>query len=154
MMQRKVTKGREALCGKLTGIKAGRVVIVFDGKPGEEFQSTEGADGLQMVVTSGGDAETGESRHSADSWILEQLHAAPEEGRIEVVTADRELRRQANAFPSLSVKTINPVKWCAVALCSCGAFPHGRHGRLCAQVAPLSAEAKGLEERLLECAPW
>ena len=33
MMQRKVTKGRDALCGKLADIKKGRVVVVFDGKP-------------------------------------------------------------------------------------------------------------------------
>ena len=39
--------------------------------------------------------------------------------RIEVVTADKELRRAASGVHK-NVKLINPVKWCAArALCSC-----------------------------------
>jgi hypothetical protein len=110
MMQRKVTKGREALCSKLAGIKNGRIVVVFDGKPGEEFQTSTDGDGIEMVITAGGDTETGVARLSADAWIIEQMQHAPEP-RIEVVTADKELRRTANAMKGLSVKTINPVKW-------------------------------------------
>ena len=110
MMQRKVTKGREALCGKLSGIKNGRIIVVFDGKAGEAFQTTTDGDGIEMVITAGGDSETGAVRLSADAWIIEQMQQAPEP-RIEVVTADKELRRMANAMKGLSVKTINPVKW-------------------------------------------
>ena len=52
------------------------VVVVFDGKPGEDFRATtEGDNGLQMVVTAGGDAETGATRLSADEWIIEQVLA-------------------------------------------------------------------------------
>ena len=117
-----------------------------------------------MVVTKGGDEETGAARVTADEWILQdmrcqQVHAfchvcyactcalhvcvcvprawvpamrrqyarmrhvprgmhacAPRQAavseRIEVVTADKELRRAASGVHK-NVKLINPVKWCA-----------------------------------------
>jgi hypothetical protein len=111
MMQRKVTKGRDALCGKLADIKKGRVVVVFDGKPGEEAKSTEHEGGMRVVVTAGGDAESGASRVTADEWILSDMRSA-DSSRIEVVTADKELRRMASGVRT-TVKLINPVKWCA-----------------------------------------
>ena len=43
MMQRKVTKGRDELAAKLTGVSGGKVVLVFDGKKGEA-ESSYGAD--------------------------------------------------------------------------------------------------------------
>ena len=126
----------------------------------------------QVVVTKGGDEETGAARVTADEWILQdmrcqQVHAfchvcyactcalhvcvcvprawvpamrrqcatcpeacmhacAPRQAavseRIEVVTADKELRRAASGVHK-NVKLINPVKWCAaralVVHCSC-----------------------------------
>ena len=120
-----------------------------------------------MVVTKGGDEETGAARVTADEWILQdmrrqQVHAhahvctacigaghapasmhmnmcmhkcmctciyactchvfgdmhacasrrAAVSERIEVVTADKELRRKASDVHK-NVKLINPVKWCA-----------------------------------------
>ena len=74
--------------------------------------------------------------------------------RIEVVTADKELRRAASGVHK-NVKLINPVKWCAaralVVHCSCTpqrpAF--AMYGHI-VQVAAVLAEAEGAEERLLE----
>ena len=62
-----------------------------------------------MVVTKGGDEETGAARVTADEWILQDMRAAVSE-RIEVVTADKELRRKASDVHK-NVKLINPVKW-------------------------------------------
>ena len=109
MMQRKVTKGREALCSKLADIQKGLVVVVFDGKPGEPATHTELEGGMRMVITAGGDTETGAVRVTADEWILQDMRNA-ESSRIEVVTADKELRRLASSVRT-TVKLINPVKW-------------------------------------------
>ena len=126
MMQRKVTKGREALCGKLEDIQKGQVglaacpicrpapvrrlargwswrltrgwqvIVVFDGKRGEAAKETETDGGMrvgaalvaqrtpslphptrpspgQVVVTKGGDEETGAARVTADEWILQDM---------------------------------------------------------------------------------
>eukprot|EP00316_Scyphosphaera_apsteinii_P022184 CAMPEP_0119329300 /NCGR_PEP_ID=MMETSP1333-20130426/75514_1 /TAXON_ID=418940 /ORGANISM="Scyphosphaera apsteinii, Strain RCC1455" /LENGTH=154 /DNA_ID=CAMNT_0007338383 /DNA_START=65 /DNA_END=529 /DNA_ORIENTATION=- len=105
MMQRKVTKGRVQLAEKVSGLTRGDVFLVFDGKPGEEFQMT-GTDPC-VVVTAGG--VDGEHRVSADEWIMQQLkQRALREAKVEVVTADRMLRHGAH---QVSAKTINPVKW-------------------------------------------
>ena len=97
MMQRKVTKGRELLTEKLSGIKGGKVVLVFDGKKGEA-ESSSGSD-PQVVVTYGGD-ENGEARQSADEWIVDALEeATANASEVQVVTADKEVRL---AFPARS----------------------------------------------------
>merc|ERR1719399_1103915 len=56
MGSRGVTKGREALAAKLTGIRGARVVLVFDGKAGEAESVIPAAGGApEVVVTAGGD---------------------------------------------------------------------------------------------------
>ena len=62
-------------------------------------------------MTKGGDEETGAARVTADEWILSDMRSA-DSSRIEVVTADKELRRAASGVHK-NVKLINPVKWCA-----------------------------------------
>lgn len=104
MSHRKVTKGRDELAAKLTGIRGMRTVIVFDGRRGEA-SSTSGSD-PQVVVTSGGDDE-GVDRETADDWIERAIDEATQ-SRIEVVTADRRLREIAH---SCKAKTINPAKF-------------------------------------------
>jgi hypothetical protein len=62
-----------------------------------------------VVVTAGGNAETGEGRVSADDWIAKAIDDAQSKyDRVEVVTADRNLRAIAQAR---SAKTINPSKY-------------------------------------------
>ena len=80
MMQRKVTKGREALCGKLEDIQKGQVglalpwlcvwleleadswvagwqvIVVFDGKRGEAATETETDGGMRVGVPGGASA--------------------------------------------------------------------------------------------------
>jgi hypothetical protein len=95
MMQRKVTKGRELLTEKLSGIKGGKVVLVFDGKKGEA-ESSSGSD-PQVVVTYGGD-EHGDARQSADEWIVAALEEATSAAsEVQVVTADKEVRLSPHA---------------------------------------------------------
>lgn len=105
MNQRKVTKGRDELAAKITGCRQGKMVLVFDGREGEA--PTSGGSDPQVVVTRG---ETeGTHRETADQWIVRELSAAQEKyARIEVVTADRALRRECQLE---GVKTINPSKW-------------------------------------------
>mmetsp|Transcript_5195 Transcript_5195/g.13651 ORF Transcript_5195/g.13651 Transcript_5195/m.13651 type:complete len:152 (+) Transcript_5195:2-457(+) len=106
MMQRKVTKGRELLAEKLAGVKGSKIVLVFDGKKGEE-ESSSGID-PEVVVTFGGN-EHGDDRVSADEWIIAQLQeTVATTGEVQVVTADKELRRVCQRT---SAKTINPVKF-------------------------------------------
>lgn len=108
MMQRKVTKGRENLAEKLGMVKEGqnKIVLVFDGRQGEA--ASEWGDHPEVVVTSGGDETTGEGRMSADEYIVEKLGTCDPRTKLEVVTADKWLRKQAQQFDA---KTINPVKW-------------------------------------------
>ena len=97
MMQRKVTKGRELLTEKLSGIKGGKVVLVFDGKKGEA-ESSSGSD-PQVVVTYGGD-ENGEARQSADEWSVDALdESTANASEVQVVTADKEVRLAPRARP-------------------------------------------------------
>ena len=216
MMQRKVTKGREALCGKLEDIQKGQVGLAWPSRlltraawrvwleleadwraaagwvaGGRRVRRQEGRGsdrdrdrrrahaggrhrrrrgaallaqprtnlipsaphipGRQVIVTKGGDEETGAARVTADEWILQDMrrqqvhvyahahvstacigagHAsaacsichvfrrmhvcasrrAAVSERIEVVTADKELRRKASDVHK-NVKLINPVKW-------------------------------------------
>ena len=58
-------------------------------------------------MTYGGEDETGDQRETADEWIERAIDESPCEV-IEVVTADRGLRRIAQAK---KVKTINPAKF-------------------------------------------
>ena len=106
MAHRKVTKGREALAARLAGIRPARVTLVFDGKRGE--LPSESGSNPRVVVTSGGDEESGADRETADEWIERQLVHASRENQLEVVTADRALRRTTHAA---KVKTINPSKF-------------------------------------------
>ena len=106
MAQRKVTKGREALAEKMAGIRPAKVTLVFDGRKGEA-ESVSGSN-PRVVITQGGAEDTGEGRETADEWIERELEDASREVEIEVVTADRNLRRIAHAA---KVKTINPVKF-------------------------------------------
>ena len=106
MNQRGVTKGREALARKLGGIGSREVFLVFDGKPGEE-QSETGSDPC-VVVTEGGSEENGVGKVSADAWIFAQVAARDKGQAVEVVTADRFLRKDTQRADA---KTINPVKW-------------------------------------------
>ena len=101
MAHRKVTKGREALAARLAGIRPARVTLVFDGKRGE--LPSESGSNPRVVVTSGGDEESGADRETADEWIERQLVHASRENQLEVVTADRALRRTTHAA---KVKTI------------------------------------------------
>ena len=105
MMHRKVTKGREDLTAKLAGIRGGRTVIVFDGRKGEVASET-GSDPY-VVITAGGCEDGSALRQTADEWIERALDEAPETS-IEVVTADRNLRRLAH---QAKAKTINPSKF-------------------------------------------
>jgi hypothetical protein len=104
MMQRKVTKGRDELAKKLSGARGGDFVLVFDGKRGEQ-EISSGSD-PRVVITQGAD-DNGGMRVKADNWILTQIDAC-EEREIQVVTADREFRKLAQAKRA---KTINPVKF-------------------------------------------
>ena len=106
MAHRKVTKGREELAAKLEGIRPAVVTLVFDGKRGEA-ESDNGSN-PRVVVTRGGEEESGEDRETADEWIARQLSQSSRDCEIEVVTADRQLRRIAH---SAKVKTINPAKF-------------------------------------------
>ena len=108
MSHRKVTKGREALRDKLGGIRGCSTILVFDGRKGEA-ESSIGTN-PQVVITAGGDEETGEGRETADEWISKTIEASParRDLEIEVVTADRFLRRIAH---SSKAKTINPSKF-------------------------------------------
>lgn len=106
MSQRKVTKGREALAEKLSGVRGGPCVLVFDGKRGEEASVSAGKDPL-VVVTAGGDESDGSGRITADEWIEDEIERTNYE-RVEVVTADRALRASCHQS---KVKTINPVKF-------------------------------------------
>ena len=105
MAHRKVTKGRDALSAKLAGIRPQKVTIVFDGKHGEA--ASESGSNPRIVVTRGGE-EGGQDRETADEWIGRQLDDAAPDASIEVVTADRTLRRIAH---SAKAKTINPSKF-------------------------------------------
>lgn len=105
MSHRKVTKGRDELAAKLAGIRGSQVTLVFDGKRGEGA-SDSGSD-PRVVVTRGGNEETGADRETADEWIERAIEDGSHE-IVEVVTADRTLRRIAQAS---SVKTINPAKF-------------------------------------------
>jgi predicted RNA-binding protein with PIN domain len=109
MSHRKVTKGRDALRDKLAGIRGSAVTLVFDGKAGET-ESDDGGTNPRMVVTNGGDAATGEGRETADEWISREMASFPDRRAldIEVVTADRYLRRLAH---ECKAKTINPSKF-------------------------------------------
>ncbi len=105
MMQRKVTKGRDDLAGRLRGVRGAEVVIVFDGRDGE--QASEAGDDPRVVVTAGGG--DGYERVSADEWIMDEVDGLPSRDvDVEVVTADRHLRRQAQLARA---KTINPIKF-------------------------------------------
>lgn len=53
MAHRKVTRGRDELAAKISGIRGARTVLVYDGKRGEA-PSLAGSN-PQVVVTSGGD---------------------------------------------------------------------------------------------------
>ena len=106
MAHRKVTKGRDALAAKLQGIRPAKVTLVFDGKRGE--QENEYGSNPRIVVTRGGEEDSGEDRETADEWIARQLVVASRDVDIEVVTADRQLRRVAH---SAKVETINPAKF-------------------------------------------
>jgi predicted RNA-binding protein with PIN domain len=107
MGHRKVTKGREQLAAKISGIRGSQVIIVFDGKRGEAA-TVSGSD-PQVVVTAGGDEATGAERQTADEWIEAVLEEkTSKENVIEVVTADRGLREIAHSYRS---KTINPTKF-------------------------------------------
>lgn len=105
MSHRKVTKGRDELAAKLSGIRGCQVVLVYDGKRGEAASTRDGDP--QVIVTYGGEDETGDQRETADEWIERAIDESPCEV-IEVVTADRGLRRIAQAK---KVKTINPAKF-------------------------------------------
>ena len=107
MAHRKVTKGREALAEKMAGIRPMKVILVFDGRIGEA-PSDSGVN-PRVVVTNGGDEETGEDRETADDWIEREIaECASRDTEIEVVTADRRLRRITHLA---KVKTINPAKF-------------------------------------------
>lgn len=105
MAHRKVTKGREELAAKLAGIRPAKATIVFDGRLGEEESET--GSNPRVVITQGG-SEDGVDRETADDWIERELAGASRDKQIEVVTADRNLRRIAHAA---KVKTINPAKF-------------------------------------------
>ena len=100
MMQQRVTKGRENLTRKISGVKSREVILVFDGRAGEAFERA-GAD-PEVVVTAGG-GDGGGTRMTADEWIDSQMRAGDE-----VVTADRTLRKLVQGK---SAKAYNPVKW-------------------------------------------
>jgi hypothetical protein len=106
MAHRKVTKGRDELAAKLAGIRPAKVTIVFDGKRGEA-ESDSGSN-PRVVVTRGGEEESGEDRETADEWIDRALCDVTADTMVEIVTADRELRRFAQMA---RVKTINPRKF-------------------------------------------
>ena len=106
MAHRKVTKGREALAAKLAGIRPAKVTIIFDGKRGES-ESVSGTN-PRIVVTKGGSEDSGEDRETADDWITQALTEVGGETQVEVVTADRRLRRICQGAKA---KTINPTKF-------------------------------------------
>ena len=107
MRQRKVTKGRDELAAKIAGCRQGAVVLVWDGREGES-ETSSGTD-PRVVVTRGAGASEGQPRETADQWILRELEVSQQTyARMEVVTADRVLRRDCHL---LKVKTINPSKW-------------------------------------------
>jgi hypothetical protein len=85
-----VTKDRDALADRLKPIESAEsVVLVFDGRPGD--QTTIEEQGIFKLV------QLAEGI-SSDDYILEEIAAivaASKTRRIELVTADRELRRLA-----------------------------------------------------------
>lgn len=106
VQQRRVN--RERVVERLSTIKerTGRIVLVFDGRKGE-VASVSGTH-PEVVVTAGGDEQTGDGRMIADDYIIEQLAAIDKGIKVEVITADTLLRKQAQ---QLRAKTINPIKW-------------------------------------------
>ncbi len=105
MATRKVTKGRDALAAQLSGCRGREVVVVFDGKVGEQA-STSGTDPV-VVVTRGGAEDGSYERETADQWISRELERSSK-SCAEVVTGDRVLRRVAHACKA---KCINPAKF-------------------------------------------
>ena len=124
MGHRKVTKGRDALRDKLEGIRGSAVTLALDGKAGEG-ESDSGSN-PRVVVTNGGDEGTGEGRETADEWISREMSNFPDRRalEIEVVTADRQLRRLAHA--------------------------QGEDDQSIQVLAAVSSSPQGHEERLLE----
>ena len=106
MAHRKVTKGREALAAKLAGIKPVKVTLVFDGKHGES--PSDSGSNPRIVITQGSTDDGSLERETADEWIERELSCASRDCQVEVVTADRNLRRVAHLS---KVKTINPAKF-------------------------------------------
>ena len=106
MATRKVTKGRDELAAKLAGIRGYReVVLIFDGRRGEKASSS-GSD-PRVVITRGAAEDAAASRETADTWIAREL-ASEAHARVEVVTADRNLRRVAR---DARAQCINPAKF-------------------------------------------
>jgi hypothetical protein len=94
------------LAEKLADIKSARsVVLVLDGKTGlDETRVEERGDIFQMVSLQQG--------LSADDYILDQLDMIRRTNhncRIEVVTADRKLRKQILAIKPVVKGVVNPV---------------------------------------------
>lgn len=100
-----VTKDREALIQKMRPLQsssAEQLVLVFDGRAGSEKNiDTEGS--FQIVQL--------EEGVSSDDFILEEISKLVQESkinRVELVTADRELRRLALASRPGVKRVINP----------------------------------------------
>jgi hypothetical protein len=97
-----------------------RVVVVFDGNPassGSDLQDGDAGTSSSLLVDQGGDRfqriSLG-SGVSADDFILSAIqglqdrHPNPRSVRVQVVTADRELRRKVREHPVVR-GVVNPV---------------------------------------------
>ena len=106
LAQKGTSKDREVLAEKLKSIHsigAESVVLVFDGRPGDSFLEHHQGSFQQVQLAEG---------VSSDHYILEEIAAivaTSKVRRVQVVTADRELRRLALESRPIVKGVINPI---------------------------------------------
>ncbi|CAB9524980.1 expressed unknown protein [Seminavis robusta] len=102
----KTVKDREALVATLRDVKAEEVILVFDGKAGQQTNIAQ-EDALRTV-------DLGEGLES-DDYIKEEIEKFLQDPktrrkhRVNLVSADRELRRKAKSFKPIVRTVVNPV---------------------------------------------
>ena len=103
----KTTKDRDSLVAKLRDIDgAEEIILVFDGRPGEQTDITT-EQNLRTVALGEG--------LSSDDYIEQEINrfwsdpVTRRKHRVNLVSADRELRQRALSFKPIVKTVINPV---------------------------------------------
>lgn len=103
----KTTKDRDSLVQKLRGVEGvEEIVLVFDGRPGEQTDISR-ENNLRTVSLGEG--------LSSDDFVLNEIQKYWEDPqtrrkhRVNLVSADRELRQKALSFKPIVRTVINPV---------------------------------------------